>query len=458
MIIMDNMEKFFSPDSIAVIGASRKTGKVGNSVVKNLKDSFDGKVYPVNPKADRVAGLRCYDSIEDIEETPESAVIAVPAKIANMVMEQCVELGVPAVTMLTSGYGETGEEGEKLQEELEEIIEGSDTRMIGPNCLGIWDSSSGMDSMFLPGYKMEEPEKGNIAVISQSGAVGSALLDLAADQKIGVSKFVSYGNQLDVSETDLLEYLGQDENTDAVAVYMEGVKDGQEFLEKAGKVTEDTPVVILKAGKTEEGSEAAVSHTGSMAGNYQVYQGAFRQKGIIEAVNTRQLFDYAKTLAKEEKPGGDRVAVVTNGGGFGVLATDAVSETGLELAEFSEETREKLEDVVKDYGNVSNPLDLVGDAEPELYQRSLDILSEASEVDMVLCISLVTLAPIDPSINEIIEDVHRNSEKPVVGCMMGGSYTKMHTDYLEEKGVPMFRRPEDGVKALEALRKYHDIK
>lgn len=451
-----SIEKFFSPESIAVVGASRTTGKVGNTVVKNLKDSFQGKIFPVNPKADKVAGLKCFESLKDIGEVPEGVVVAVPAKIANKVVKTCVDMEVPAVTLLTSGYGETGEKGEELQKELEETIKGSETRLIGPNCLGIWDGRNGMDTMFLPGYKLETPPEGNIAVISQSGAVGSALLDIAAHRKIGISKFVSYGNQLDVSETDLLEFLGDDDDTDAIAVYMEGVKNSRNFLEKAGKVTQDTPVVVLKAGKTEEGSKAAVSHTGSMAGNYQVYQGAFRQKNVVEARDSGELFDLVKTLAKEETPDGRKVGIVTNGGGFGVLATDQVSKTELELAEFSEKTREKLEDKMKSYGTVSNPLDVIGDAGPEMYREALEAFKKDPEIDMILCIVLMQTGTMRSEVVEILEDTDRTTEKPVVGCMMGGDYTKLHTDYLEEKGVPMFHRPENAVKALESLREYGD--
>ncbi len=453
-----SLEEFFEPESMAVVGASKTVGKVGNTVLKNLEEKFNGKIYPVNPKYDEINGLECYESVENIEEVPDNVVIAVPAKIANKVVKQCVELEVPTITMLTSGYEEIGERGEELQEELEGYLEDSSTRMIGPNCLGIWDGHSGIDSMFLPGYKIEEPSKGGIALISQSGAVGSAVLDRAASEGVGISKFVSYGNQLDVSETELIEYLEKDENTDAVAVYMEGAKDGRNFLEKTREISKEMPVVVLKAGKTEKGSEAAESHTGSLAGNYRVYRGAFSQAGVVEAEKNEELIDYAKTLAKLEKPGGNRVAVVTNGGGFGVLSTDSIEKTSLELAEFSEETTEKLEESMKDYGNVSNPLDLIGDATPEDYKKALDVISEAEEVDMILVISLMQTEQMGSEFVDILEDIKNNSDKPVVGSTLGGDYTELHKTYLEEAGIPMFSYPEEAVKSLEKLFRYHEWK
>ncbi len=449
-----SLNEFFEPESIAVVGASNTPGKVGNTVVKNLKETFNGEIFPVNPKHDDINGLKCYSSVKDIKRVPDNVVIAVPAKIANKVVEQCVEIGVPTITMLTSGYEEIGEEGEELQKELEHALKGSETRMIGPNCLGIWVGDSGVDSMFLPGYKMNSPLKGNIALISQSGAVGSAVIDKASSIGVGISKFVSYGNQLDVSETDLLEFLEKDEKTDAVAVYMEGVKNGRKFLEKVKDISKKMPVIVLKSGKTDKGSKAAESHTGSLAGNYKVYRGAFKQAGVVEAECNKELLDYSKTLAKSKKPEGNRVAIVTNGGGFGVLSTDTIEKTELEIAELSEETVKELEKNMKEYGNVSNPLDLIGDAKPQEYRQAMETLVNADEVDMLLCISLVQTEQMDTTFIDVLEDIKNNSDKPVVGSILGGDYSKLHRVYLEKNGVPMFEYPERAVEAFEKLYTY----
>ena len=450
-----SIEKFFTPESIAVVGASKKPGKVGNTVLKNLKEHFKGEIIPINPKHDEIMGLNCFNSVKELEKVPDNVVVAVPAKIANKVMKQCCEIGVPTVTMLTSGYEEIGERGEEMQKELESILESSDTRMVGPNCLGIYDSYSGIDSMFLPGYKIDEPEKGGISIISQSGAVGSAVIDKAAHEGVGVSKFVSYGNQLDVSETDLLKFLKNDGKTDGVAVYMEGVKNGEKFLEEAVKVCKEKPVVVLKAGKSKKGSKAAESHTGSLAGDYEVYKGAFRKTGVVEAENNEQLIDYVKTLGKCGEPKGNKVAVITNGGGFGVLSTDSIEESELELAKFSEETEERLNKIIKDYGNVSNPMDLIGDASPEDYSKAMKIVAEADEVDMILCISLIQTEQMSSKFIDVVEEVKQGFDKPVVCSLLGGSYTELHKKYIEKNGVPTFDYPENAVKSLEKLFTYH---
>ncbi|HLD42331.1 MAG TPA: CoA-binding protein, partial [archaeon] len=245
------------------------------------------------------------------------------------------------------------------------IIKGSKTRIIGTNCLGVFDGYSQVDTLFLPESKLRRPKEGGISFVSQSGAFGSTLLDLIADQKIGISKFISYGNQVDLKDVDFLKYLGEDEKTKVVVMYMEGVSDGRKFMGIASGVAAKKPVIIFKAGKTSKGSAAAASHTGALAGSYDVYKAAFRQSGIIEAGTIEDIFDFAKALEKQPLPKGNRIAVVTNGGGFGVITSDSIVEDKMELAEFSEENKELLKKILPEYGNVRNPLDLVGDADQE---------------------------------------------------------------------------------------------
>ncbi|MFB6265697.1 MAG: CoA-binding protein, partial [Candidatus Nanohaloarchaea archaeon] len=252
-----SLDPFFDPDNVAVIGASRSGEKVGHSVLRNfVEEKFEGEIYPVNPNAEKILGLEARDSVLDIEEEVDLGVITVPPQAANDVVQESVEKGVDGLIMITSGYSEIGGEGKEREEDLKEILQGGDTRLIGPNCLGVYDSFSGVDTLFLPSYKLKRPPEGEIAIVTQSGAFGSAVMDLLADMEVGVSRFVSYGNQADVTEIELMEWLDQDEDTEAIAVYMEGVSDGERFLENAREITDDKPVIALKGGKFGSGREA----------------------------------------------------------------------------------------------------------------------------------------------------------------------------------------------------------
>lgn len=292
-------------------------------------------------------------------------------------------------------------------------------------------------------------------MISQSGSVGASFLDMAAEDDIGISRFVSYGNQADVDEADLIGWFADDGKTEAVAIYMEGANDGRKFYRAAEEAGMDKPLIVLKAGKTAKGSKAATSHTGSLAGSYQVYRGMFRQSGVVEAGNVEELFDTARMVAYEDPPEGRNVAVVTNGGGYGVLATDSVEETELELASFTDRTKERLEELLPDYGNVSNPLDVLGDADPEMYRQALEIVSEDPNVDMMLAIALLQPSTMDPEIVDILADVKETCDRPLAVCMVGGKYTDRHVKRMETERIPTFPTPERSVTALEGLFTYH---
>lgn len=449
-----SIDKFFNPDNIAVIGASREEGSVGNSILKNLQESFDRDIFPVNPNADEIRGLKSYDSVKGISGKVDHAVVAVPPKIANKAVEECVEEGVPAVTVVTAGYKEAGEEGREREEELKEIVEGSDTDLLGPNCLGIWDAFSGVDTLFLPSEKIEKPDEGSIALISQSGSVGSSLLDVGAEKGIGFSRFVSYGNQASLTETDILEWLAEDDRTSAIAVYMEGAKDARKFYERAKDLSPEKPIIVLKAGKFQSGMEAASSHTGSLAGSYQVYNGAFKQSGVVEARNVEELFDLSKMLAYQKPVEQGKIAVVTNGGGYGVLSSDAIEGRHMNLAEFSSDTKEKLEEILPDFANITNPMDVIGDADSERYMKVLEAVEEDPEVDAILAITLLQTAPMGLDIIEDLKEFKENTDKAVAGCMVGGTYTSKHMKEMESAEFPMFPNPERAIRALEGLFQY----
>ncbi len=452
---MDALDQFFDPENVAIIGASRDGDKIGHSVMRNFVESeFSGGVFPVNPNADEIMGRESYDSVLDAPEEVDLAVVSIPAGIANSAIEDCVEAGVDAVIVITSGYKEIGETGAEREQELQDIVAGTGTRVLGPNCLGVYDGFSGVDTLFLPSYKLKRPPRGNIAIITQSGAFGSTVMDLLAEMEVGVSRFISYGNQADVTDLELLEWLAADEKTDAVAVYMEGVSDGRGFVERAEAVTDDMPVITLKGGKSSSGKGAVSSHTGSLAGQYEVYRGVFRQTRVLEAERIEQLFDYTRALAYNPPMQGKRVGVVTNGGGFGVLAADGLEARGLQLAEFSDDTKERLREVVPDYGTVGNPLDLVGDADTGRYEQALEILKDEDQLDGLIVIPLLQPLPLDSDVIDAVVNFREEFDRPMVVCMTGGEYTALHAKNLEKNEVAAYSAPERAADAMWALHRY----
>lgn len=449
------LDALFQPESVAVIGASTHAGKIGRAIMRNfIEDGFHGRAYAVNPNAEEVMGRKSYDSVLDIDDDIDLAVVSIPPKFSNGAIQDCVEKDVDCVIVITSGYKEIGEDGKKRSEELAEILDGSDTRILGPNCIGIFDTHSGVDTLFVPTYKLERPEQGNIAIVTQSGALGATVLDMLAEMEVGISRFVSYGNQEDITEVELLDWLKEDDKTDAIAIYTEGLSDGREFLKKAREVTEEMPVIALKAGKFESGKSAVVSHTGSLAGSYEIYQGAFKQTGVLEAESLEELFDHSRALAYNEPMEGEKVAVITNGGGLGVLSADALEKRGLELAEFSKSTKKKLREIIPSYGNVENPLDLLGDANSRRYKEALDILKDEDNIDGFIIIPLLQLLPLESDVIDTIINFKESTDRPVVVSTAGGEYTKIHMKNLEEKEVAAYHEPEKAASSLESLYNY----
>lgn len=454
---MKGLDFFFRPKSVAVIGASRDRDKVGHCILREMKKRYKGRIYPVNPGGGKIMGLRCYPSVKDIRNV-DLAVIAVPSRVVPSVLRDCVEKGIEAVVIITSGYSEIGEEGREMEEELRRIIRGSRTRIIGVNCLGIYDAYSGVDTLFLPESKFRRPERGGISFITQSGAFGSVVLDMLSFEGIGVSKFVSYGNQTDVKENELLEYLDRDRRTRVIVAYIEGLSDGRRFMEVAEKAVKNTPVVVFKAGKTKMGSRAASSHTGSLAGSYNIYEAAFRQTGVIEAKSVEEMFDFAKVLEFLNPPRGDRIAVVTNGGGFGVITSDSMEKQGLRPARFSQKTVKGLKGVLPGYANIVNPLDLIGDADKERYEKALDILVRDPNVDGIIVIPLLQTFSLEAEVMGVIARAKKGTRKPIIACASGGRYIRRHLRALEKRGVPAFTAPDRAVGAMKALVLYGRVR
>ncbi len=448
----DQLEKFFNPRNVAVIGASRNPQKPGRVILENfLNPKFRGKVYPVNPNAEKIAGLKCYANLSEIPAELDFVVVAVPAEKVPPVIQECVNCGVKAVVVISGGFKETGERGKKLEEKIAQIITGSDTRVLGPNCIGIYDAHSGVDTLFYPPHRLPRPSAGKISFISQSGAYGGALLGWAATRGIGISKFISCGNMVDVNEIELLEYLGNDPTTQTILMYLEQTTDGRKLIEAARTIVREKPIIALKAGRTTEGARAALSHTGAIAGVDQIYSVAFKEAGIIRANLSEELFDFAFALSLQPPAQGNRIAIITNGGGFGVLATDYAVYHKLQLAELQLDTIAELKKRLPQRASVENPIDLTGDASVADYEIALNMALSDPNVDAVLAIILFQFPAINLGIVETIEHAAKKYEKPVVVCTAGGGFAEDCKKMLKSKNIPCYSDPNRAVRAMAAL-------
>lgn len=453
-----SLEPFFKPKTVAVIGVSRHPRKFGHVIFKNFIDSeFTGKVFPINPKAETILGIKAYTSVVEIPDRVDLAVIAVPAPVVPSIIDECLAKSVKAAVIISGGFKEIGAEGAKLEQEIKTKIEGKNLRIIGPNCIGVFNPTNHVDTLFLPTYKLRRPRQGSIAFISQSGAFGSAVLDWAAAQDIGISKFISIGNKADVDEVDLINYLSDDPLTKCITLYVESINRGRKFLDAASKALCKKPIIILKGGVTKAGARAAMSHTGSLAGSAKVYEGAFKGAGIIQAQTVDELFDYARALAYQPVPKGQKsLAIVTNGGGFGVISSDEASRQGLKLADFSAETINKVKATLPDYALPNNPLDLVGDADVQRYRVALDAVSADQSVGVILVIVLLQTSFIESDVVDAISEANVASGKPIIVCTIGGDFTQILSKMLEDDKIPSYPTPERAVKAVKALIGYNE--
>lgn len=451
---MKDLDYFFYPKSVAVIGASRDKGSIGWVELENfVKGNFKGKVYAVNPKAKKILGVKCHNSVLDIKNDVDLAVITVPSNVVPKVLKECSEKKVKAVILISAGFAEIGEK--KLTKEVQEIIDNNPKmRVIGPNVLGVLHEKEGVDALFNPPYMSERPPAGNIAFISQSGALGAAILDWAGSRNYGISKFISYGNAMDVDESDLLEYLGEDKDSNVIAMYIEGVRDGRKFFKVAKKVAKKKPVIFIKGGITQEAAASTQSHTGSLAGDVEVYKALIKQSGIIHATSMKEVFDYAKIFSNEPFPKSKRVQIITNGGGFGVLSTDAVLMNKLKLAKMKKETKKKIEKASPKYAVVKNPCDLTGDADNKRYEIALKAALQDSNIDSIILIVLFQVPTITESIDNTIIKILKTRKKPVLVMSAGGHLSAKHKKNLEMHGLTTFSSPFVAANALSALTEY----
>jgi len=450
---MNQLDYFFQPKSVAIIGASRDPKKIGHVIFRNfVEGKFAGEILPINPNAEELFGRKCYPSVLSVNSKIDLAVITVPAPIVPSVLEECGKKKIPAVIIITGGFKEIG--NADLEDQVLKILKKHKMHAIGPNCIGIFDPYSGVDTFFLPRYKLERPGKGKIAFISQSGALGSVILDWMAMKGYKISKFISYGNAVDVDEADLMEYLAEDKDTDVICAYFEGVKEGRKFYDITKKISSKKPVIVLKGGTTEEGTTAVASHTGSLAGSAEIYATAFRQAGVIQTENVEQVFDFARVLSTQPIPKGNRVQIITDGGGYGVMTTDWLVKNGLKLAQMSSQNIEKIKKACPPHVVVKNPIDLTGDADTERYKIAIEAAAEDPNVDIIAVIILFQIPTLTPDVVDVVSAISDKKTKPLIVIAGGGRYTEVLKKSLEDFGVPCFSYPEQAVGALRALCQY----
>jgi acetate---CoA ligase (ADP-forming) len=454
---MTTLKPFFDPDSVAVIGASSNPTKLGYAVLKNLVDggyTQKGKVYPINPGAEEILGHPAYPSVLEVPDPIDLAVIVIPYPQVPDVLRTCGEKDIPAAIIISAGFREAGEEGLERELELIEIARKYKIRLVGPNCLGVIDTFTPLNASFAAGT----PPSGPMAFMSQSGALGTAVLDIALSGRLGLSKFASLGNKADVNEIDLLKAWAQDENTRAILIYNEGIPNGAEFIDVARKVARVKPVVAIKSGVTQAGSRAVSSHTGSLAGSEQAYQAAFQQAGVLRADAMQDLFDMALALAYQPPLKGDRIAIVTNAGGPGILATDALERAELNLARFELETQHALEQYLPDAASAANPVDVLGDARADRYRFAMEHVAADPNVDgIMIVLTPQAMTEIEETAAAVVE-LSKNIEKPILACFMGEASLEQAIDKLVENGVPNYPFPERAALAFHAMSAYREIK
>jgi len=443
------LEKVFNPKTVAVIGATERPSSVGRGLVENLQE---GKrdLYYINPNRDELFGDKSYAGITEVDDEIDLAIIAVPKTVVPQVIDDCIEKKVGAVIIISAGFAEADEEGEKRQKEISEKLKRAGIPLVGPNCLGIIRPPVNLNASFAPG----SPKEGSLALISQSGALIDSIVDGSQGQNYGFSLIVSVGNAAGLSLVDYVRVADEDPNTKVIMLYIEGIENGREFLTALKKT--ETPVVAIKGGKTEKSKKAISSHTGSLAGRYEVFSAALRQAGIFEVDSLEEMFDVAKLLAWQSGPI-DGVGVVTNGGGAGVLLTDALYGQGLTLPELSEETIRKIEEKMHPDYSKGNPLDIVGDALPDRYESACRGMLSQEDISTLVVIQTLQIMT-DPLENaKAITKLKKEFKKPIITVFMGaGKGTREAIAHLEKNGVPNYPDPERAAKPLQALKQKQD--
>jgi acetyltransferase len=446
------LDSLFKPKSIAIIGASRTEGKLGYAVLSNVIESkFNGPIYPINPVADEILNLKVYPNLAEAPGPVELAVIVVPAKFVMQALADCAANNVGAVIVISAGFRETGGDGLKLERQMAEIAEKHDMPIVGPNCLGVIDTLAPYNASFAVGM----PRQGGIAFMSQSGALCTGILDVALAQNIGFSRFVSLGNKAHLNELDFLQSWAQDDQSKVIMAYLEGIADGERFIKEARTITKQKPVIAIKSGTTSGGSRAVSSHTGTLAGSERAYEAAFKQAGVLRAGSIGELFDMAIAFARQPLPQGNRIAIVTNAGGPGIMATDALEKGGLKLAGLSAESQEELRQALPAAASVLNPIDVLGDARSDRYKVAFEVALADENVDaLVVILTPQFMTDIEETARALIEASNAQpaaNKKPVMACFIGEAHTKQAELIFSECSVPSYPIPERTATAMKAM-------
>jgi acyl-CoA synthetase (NDP forming) len=467
------LDAFFNPCSAAIIGATKKIDKAGHVIFKNFASNktrgvFKGEIYPVNPNEESILGFKCYPSITEIPGELDLIVIVVPAKIVPNIMEEAVAKKVKTAIIISSGFREIG--NIELEQQLATTAKKAGIRVLGPNCLGVYYSKTGVDTLFLPETKVlttgdevvatPRPMRGNIAIVTQSGAFGVAALDYLAGRQIGISKFVSFGNKCDVTESEMMHYLLYDKETHAILLYVEDIKYGREFIRIAKKVTLKKPIIALKAGRSAAGARAAASHTGAIAGSDKIYDAAFEQTGVFRAKDMEEFFDAGKALAMQPPALGKNIGVLTDAGGPGIMAVDECEVKDLSVERFSEETLQKFQKlkdqgVLPKFAATSNPVDLTGSVTDDMFEVAADVMFQDPELQGIILLGLHHLPSLREKYIDSVAKVSGKYSKPIVMCDIGETEMALYTRFRFDKlGIPSYPSPEDAARAMKALVSY----
>src|SRR6056297_4173544 len=442
------IESFFTPKKVAVIGASRDPHKLGYGVIRNLlKYKFKGEIFPVNKNASEIQDIPCYSSIEELPDGVDLAVVVLPASVVPKIIEQCGSKGIKNAIVVSGGFSETGKEGKEREEKLMQAAEKHGIRIIGPNCIGTIDTHTPVNTTFVVGM----PEQGGIGFISQSGAMVAAVIDWARGAGVGFSRIVSLGNQIDVTETEMIDLIGNDRQTEVITAYAEGVSDGTEFLNISREIARKKPFVVLKGGQSEKGAEAVSSHTGALSGSKEAYSAAFRKSGVLEAKTMEEMFDWARALAWQPLPKGNRVAVLTNAGGPAILAVDALEKQGLQIASLSEDTRSFLKKRLPKAASINNPVDVLAGSGPGTYTLALEALLSDDNVDSVVVIQAPQDWFLPVSLAEVVGEVAWSHDKTVITSIMGKASVGDALKILQKRRIPNVAFPERSSSVLSAM-------
>ncbi|PKQ16449.1 MAG: acetyl-CoA synthetase [Actinobacteria bacterium HGW-Actinobacteria-7] len=444
------MRRMLDPNTIALIGATETEGTVGRTIIENLMRSRERKIFPVNPHHETIFDLKCYPSIEAVPEPIDLAIVATPAAGVPDVLEQCAKVGVHGAIVVSAGFGETGKQGKELEKRIKKILADSPMRVVGPNCLGIIRPSVGLNASFLS----VEPEAGDIALISQSGALGTGMLDWAVTSHVGFSFFASVGSMVDVDFADLVDFLGEDPHTRSILIYMESIGNARRFMSAARSFARNKPIIVLKPGRYSESARAALSHTGAMAGGDEVYEAAFKRVGVVRVHEVADLFRAAEVLDSRRLPTGADVAIVTNAGGLGVMATDSIVEHGGRLSELSEATMATLDEALPPYWSHANPVDVLGDAGSDRFVAAVTACLADPGVNGVLLIYTPQGNARPDAMAKEVAALVKNARKPVVTVLMGGATVEGGREIFHAAGIPCYDTPEEAVRTYLGMYRY----